>query len=252
LFLMDPAPEYHDGSWEQVIAAQALETPLKPAVMACLSGGESARWTLAELADRLRSLAVPFTRPALLGSLLELQAELDAAPWAPWRLLERGQEWILVPKTELYGLLLGVRAVPVSAEAPPLSDDEKAVLVVVLGYRRHGVSKTRISEILRIDPGEALERLCAARLIRSDTSGERVRWVPREETLLRLGYRAFSEIAALRPLEEWFEAQEKTSAIPVEPALERSERARRRWSPREAERRASTPQHQKPSGPRQA
>jgi hypothetical protein len=250
---MDPVPEYHNGSWEQVIAAQALETPLKPAVMACLSGGESARWTLAELADRLRGLAVPFTRPALLGSLLELQAELDAAPWAPWRLLERGQEWILVPKAEIYGLLLGVRAVPVSAEAPPLSDDEKAVLVVVLGYRRHGgVSRTRISEILRIDPAGALERLCAARLIKSDISGERVRWVPREETLLRLGYRAFSEIAALRPLEEWFEAQEKTSAVPVEPALERSERARRRWSPREAERRASTPRHRKPSGPRQA
>jgi hypothetical protein len=250
---MDPAVEYHNGSWEQAVAAQALETPLKPAVMACLCGGESARWTLAELADRLRGLAVPFTRPALLGSLLELQAELDAAPWAPWRLVERSQEWILVPKTEIYGLLLGVRAVPVAAGAPPLTDDEKAVLVVVLGYRRHGgASKTRISEILRIDPGEALERLCTARLIRSDTSGERVRWVPREETLLRLGYRAFSEIAALRPLEEWFEAQEKASATPVEPALERLERVRRRWSPREAERRASTPRRRRPSGPTQA
>ena len=154
---MDPDAEYRNGSWAQVIAAQAVETPLKPAVMACLSGGESARWTLAELADRLRGLAVPFTRPALLGALVELQAELDAAPWAPWRLVERGQEWILLPKTEMYGLLLGVRAVPVASESAPLSDDEKAVLVVVLGYRRYGgVSRTRISEILRIDPAEAL------------------------------------------------------------------------------------------------
>jgi hypothetical protein len=250
---MDSTPEYRKGSWEQAIAAQALETPLKPALMACLSGDESARWTLAELADRLRGLAVPFTRPALLGSLLELQTELDAVPWAPWRLVERGQEWILVPKAEIYGLLLGVRAVPVPAEASPLSDDEKAVLVVVLGYRRHGgVSRTRISEILRIDPAEALERLCTDCLIRPATSGERVRWVPREETLLRLGYRTFSEIAALRPLEEWFEAREKTSSVPVEPALERSERVRRRWLSREAERRASTPRRQKPSGPRQA
>ena len=219
---MDPDPEYRNGSWAQVIAAQAVETPLKPAVMACLSGGESARWTLAELADRLRGLAVPFTRPALLGSLLELQAELDAAPWAPWRLVERGQEWMLLPKNEVYGLLLGVRAVPVASESAALSDDEKAVLVVVLGYRRHGgVSRTRISEILRIDPAEALERLCAARLIRSDESGERVRWMPRDETLLHLGYRAFSEIAALRPLEEWFEAQEKTPAVPAGPAPNR-------------------------------
>ena len=156
---------------------------------------------------------------------------------------------MLLPKAEIYGLLLGVRAVPVASEAAPLSDDEKAVLVVVLGYRRHGgVSRTRISEILRIDPTEALERLCAARLIRSDRSGERAHWVPRDETLLHLGYRAFSEIGALRPLEEWFEAQEKTPAIPVEPALARSERARRRWSSREAERRASTPRAQKPSG----
>jgi len=250
---MDPTPAYHDGSWAQVIATQAVETPLKPALMACLSGGESARWTLAELADRLRGLAVPFTEPALLGSLLELQAELNAASWAPWRLVERGKEWILVPKAEIYGLLLGIRAVPVSPDAPPLSDDEKAVLVVVLGYRRHGgVSRTRVSEILRLDPAGALERLSAAGLIGTEKSGERVRWVPREETLLRLGYRTFSEIAALRPLEEWFEAQEKASAIPVDPALERSERARRRWSAREAERRASTPRRQKPSGPRQA
>ena len=130
-----------------------------------------------------------------------------------------------------------------------MSDDEKAVLVVVLGYRRHGgVSRTRISEILRIDAAEALERLCAAHLIRPYESGERVRWLPREETLLRLGYRAFSEIAALRPLEEWFEAQEKAPAASVGPALERSERARRRWLSREAERRASTPRAQKPSG----
>ena len=248
---MDPASAYHSGSWEQLIAAQTLKTPLKPAVMACLSGGESARWTLSELAERLRGLGVPFTRPALLGSLLELQAELDAVPWAPWRLLEHGQEWILAPKAEIYGLLMGVRGVPVPA-ASPLSDDEKAVLVIVLGYRRQGgVSRTRISEILRIDPVEALERLCAAQLIKSDASGDRVRWLPREETLLRLGYRAFSEIAALRPLEDWFQAREKTPGVPVEPALERSERARRRWSPREAARRASTPRRRKPAGPTQ-
>lgn len=250
---MDPSSEYRKESWVQVIAAQALEIPLKPAVMACLSGGESARWTLAELADRLRGLDVPFTKPALLGSLVELQAELDAALWAPWRLIERGQEWMLVPKADIYGLLLGVRAVPVSSEGPALSEDEQAVFVVVLGYRRHGgVSRTRIAEILRIDPAEALERLCAAHLIRSDSSGERVRWVPREEALLRLGYRAFSEIAALRPLEEWFEAQEKALTLPVESALERSERSRRRWLAREAERRASTPRRRKPSGPSQA
>ena len=67
MYLMDPSPEYRNGSWEQVIAAQAVETPLKPAVMACLSGDESARWTLGELADRLRGFSY-VTRPPLYSS----------------------------------------------------------------------------------------------------------------------------------------------------------------------------------------
>ena len=34
---------------EELIGAQALSADLKPAIMACLSGAESRRWTIAEL-----------------------------------------------------------------------------------------------------------------------------------------------------------------------------------------------------------
>jgi hypothetical protein len=44
------------------------------------------------------------------GVLLTPQLELSG--WAPWRLLERGTEWILEPKTELLALLSGVRRAP--------------------------------------------------------------------------------------------------------------------------------------------
>jgi hypothetical protein len=52
-----------------------------------------------------------------------------------WRLLERGTEWILVPKSELLELLSGVRRLPLK-EAKILSEEDKAVLLVVIGHRR--------------------------------------------------------------------------------------------------------------------
>jgi hypothetical protein len=46
------------------------------------------------------------------AALAELGLELELSGWAPWRLLERGTEWILEPKSELLELLSGVRGLP--------------------------------------------------------------------------------------------------------------------------------------------
>jgi hypothetical protein len=229
-----------DGPCPQALERQALETPLKALVMACLAGEESRRWTLAELDERLKGLGVPFSRAGLLGALVELEAELRDAPWAPWRLVERGAEWLLLPKNDLLGLAGGLRAVPVAQGDAPLSDEEKAVLLVVLAHRRRGgVSRTRVSELLRLDAAGELERLQARGLIRPDPSLGHARWLPCEGALLRLGYRTFGEIPALKPLEDWFTAQEAAPATPPDEALERVQRSYRRWLARQSERRAS-------------
>ena len=47
---------------EEVIGAQALSADLRVAVMACLSGGESRRWTLSELVGRLKNLGICATK----------------------------------------------------------------------------------------------------------------------------------------------------------------------------------------------
>src|SRR5882757_3903811 len=77
--------------------------------MACLSGGESRRWTVSELVERFKNLGV-----------------LRLSGWAPWRLLERGTEWILEPKSELVALLSGVRRLPLK-EAKILSEEQSPV-----------------------------------------------------------------------------------------------------------------------------
>ena len=77
-------------------------------------------------------------------------AGLELSTWAPWRLAERGTEWILEPKSELLKLLSGVRGFPI--KEPMLSEEHKAVLLVVLGYRRKGgVTKTRVGTILGLE-----------------------------------------------------------------------------------------------------
>ena len=129
--------------------------------MACLSGGESRCWTVGELVERFKNLGVCATRASVTAALAELGLELELSSWAPWRLLERGTEWILAPKSELLELLSGVRRLPLK-EAKILSEEHKAVLLVVIGYRQKGgVSKTRVGEILGAGglflPGRSLE-----------------------------------------------------------------------------------------------
>ena len=87
--------------------------------MACLSGGESRRWTVAELVERFKNLGVCATRASVTAALAELALELELSSWAPWRLLERGTEWILAPKSELLELLSGVRRLPLKEANDP-------------------------------------------------------------------------------------------------------------------------------------
>jgi hypothetical protein len=114
---------------EERVEIQALSVDLREAVMACLSGGESRSWTIAELVERFKNLGVSATRASVTAALAELALELELSSWAPWRLLERGTEWILAPKSELLELLSGVRRLPLK-EARILSEEHKAVLLV--------------------------------------------------------------------------------------------------------------------------
>ena len=65
--------------------------------MACLSGGESRRWTIAELLERFKNLCISASRASVTAALAELGLELELSGWAPWCLLDRGTEWILAP-----------------------------------------------------------------------------------------------------------------------------------------------------------
>ena len=101
-----------DRPLEERVEVQALSVDLRVAVMACLSGGESRSWTIAELVERFKNLGLCATRASVTAALAELALELELVSWAPWRLLERGTEWILEPKSELLELLSGVRRLP--------------------------------------------------------------------------------------------------------------------------------------------
>jgi chromosome segregation and condensation protein ScpB len=144
---------------EERVEIQALSVDLREAVMACLSGGESRRWTIAELLERFKNLGICASRASVTAALAELGLELELSGWAPWRLLERGTEWILAPKSELLELLSGVRRLPVK-EAKTLSKEHKAVLLVTIGYRQKGgVSKARVGEILGLEASSYLDDL---------------------------------------------------------------------------------------------
>ena len=43
---------------EELVQTQALSLDLREAVMACLSGRESRRWTIAELLERFKNLGI--------------------------------------------------------------------------------------------------------------------------------------------------------------------------------------------------
>ena len=128
---------------EELVEIQALSVDLREAVMACLSGGESRRWTVVELVERFKNLGVCASRASVTAALAELALELELSSWAPWRLLERGTEWILAPKSELLELLSGVRRLPLK-EAEIFPRNIRPCFWSSIGYRQKGgVSKTQ-------------------------------------------------------------------------------------------------------------
>jgi hypothetical protein len=58
-------------------SAAILGVDLREAVMACLSGGESRCWTIAELVERFKNLGVCATRASVTAALAELALELE-------------------------------------------------------------------------------------------------------------------------------------------------------------------------------
>ena len=223
---------------EELVENQALNVGLREAVMACLSGRESRRWTVLELVERLKNLGVRASRAGVTAALAELALELELSGWAPWRLFERGTEWILEPKSELLALLSGVRGLPVK-EAKILSEEHKAVLLVTIGYRRKGgVSKTRVGEILGLDASSILDDLLDQGLIYCDPSREFNFWRPTSDALLALGLRSSTDIPALKELEEWFDTQQEMRGIAkLDPFFERTSKLAARRLKRELERR---------------
>jgi chromosome segregation and condensation protein ScpB len=225
---------------EERLEIQTLSVDLREAIMACLCGGESRRWTVGELVERFKNLGVCASRASVTAALVELGLELELSGWAPWRLLERGTEWILVPKSELVALLSGVRRLPVK-EAMILSEEHKVVLLVVIGYRQKGgVSKARVGEILGLEASLYLDDLLRQGLIYCDPSRELKFWRPTQSALLALGLRSHTDIPALKELEEWFDTQKEMRATAkLDPYFERISRLASRRLKREIERRGT-------------
>jgi chromosome segregation and condensation protein ScpB len=213
---------------------------LREAVMACLSGGESRRWTVLELVERFKNLGVSASRASVTAALAELALELELSNWAPWRLLERGTEWVLAPKSELLELLSGVRRLPLK-EASDLSEEHKAVLLVTIGYRQKGgVSKTRVGEILGLEASSILDDLLRHELIYADPVRELNFWRPTPSALLALGLRSHTDIPALKELEEWFDAQKEIQGrAKLDPFFEKTSKLAARRLKREIERRGT-------------
>ena len=225
---------------EELVKIQALSVDLREAVMACLSGGESRRWTVSELVERFKNLGVCASRASVTAALAELGLELELSGLAPWRLLERGTEWILEPKSELLALLSGVRRLPLK-EAKMLSEEHKAVLLVTIGYRQKGgVTKSRVGEILGLEASSILDDLLSQGLIYCDPSRELNFWRPTPSALLALGLRSHTDIPALKELEEWFDSQKEIRGIAkLDPFFERTSKLASRRLKREIERRGT-------------
>lgn len=239
---------------EELIGAQALSADLKTALVACLTGRESRRWTIAELFERLNNVGVRCSKPAVLGALGELELEMSLCPFLPWTLVEHGTEWSLTPKNDLLELLSGIRKLP-GISADTLSDEHKAILLVVIGYRRKGgVSRTRIGEILGLEAAPYLEELSKNELVYTAPGKELNWWRPTPEALLALGLRSYTDIPELKALERYFDSQKSfqndvEKEANLEPILEKAQTSQARRRRRELERRASAPRGLEPASP---
>ena len=71
------------GPWKNALKSKPFRVDLREAVMACLSGGESRRWTIAELVEWFKNLGVCASRASVTAALAELELELELSSWAP-------------------------------------------------------------------------------------------------------------------------------------------------------------------------
>ena len=85
---------------EELVQIQALSVDLREAVMACLSGGESRRWTISELVERFKNLGVCASRASVTAALAELGLERRGAcsnegPNGSWNPNQSSQRFFL-------------------------------------------------------------------------------------------------------------------------------------------------------------
>ena len=89
-----------------------------------------------------------------------------------------------------------------------------------------------------MDASSYLDNLLSEGLIYCDPSRELNFWRPTSEALLALGLRSFTDIPALKELEEWFDTQQEMPGIEkLDPFFERTSKLASRRLKRELERR---------------
>lgn len=202
-----PAEERVLNGEEAAIDNAVRNTPLPSAVLAVFTGRIGRRWTLGEIQRKLQALGFRLSRNSLVVAMGELEAQLEDNDFLPWILIERGQEWFLTPKNEVLAALEGVPSLRLNRS---LSEEEKAVLIVVIGYRRKGgVSATRIGKVMPLGETTIKETLSALEkegLIYSDPESYYSSWRPRAAAHLYLGLRAHTEIPELKELELYFDS----------------------------------------------
>jgi hypothetical protein len=97
-----------------------------------------------------------------------------------------------------------------------------------------------MGEILGLDASSYLDDLLSQGLIYCDPSRELNVWRPTSEALLALGLRSYTDIPALKELEEWFDTQKEMRAIAkLNPFFEKTSKLASRRFKRELERRGT-------------
>jgi hypothetical protein len=199
-----PGPDLLNSE-EVAIDRDVKNTPLPTAILAAFTGGKIGRvWKVGELEGKLQGLGFQASRRSVTLALAELEAHLSENEFLPWILVERGNQWQLVSKSVLLATIENPPGLPVNRV---LSEEEKAVLLVVIGHRKKGgVTKTALSEILPVgDIDSILERLKDDGLIYADPAKYFNYWRARPAALLSLHLRSHTEIPALKELEIYFE-----------------------------------------------
>lgn len=224
---------------EQAIEQAVKEAPLAAAILAVFTGAKNGRvWKVTELEAKLQGLGFSASRSTVTLALAQLETHLRENAFLPWILVERGQEWRLVPKSVILATVENAPGLPEGCE---LSDEEKAVLLVVIGYRKNGgVTKSGITDVL--GPIREIETILKSLQSKAMIYADPVRfydyWRPRPGALLALHLRSHTEIKELKELELYFESR---SPSQLEKALHSGELAAQRAKRRRAEQVATLP-----------